>query len=137
MHPLIKHFLGIAPTWLLIDWEWAATQRSGPYLLHCSDIVSVKRVRWFEGTEHTEKRSHAWYKFDSRHSSGPVLHRWRDEREEIPSLCEQCRKRYQPQRSSSRFCSDTCRQRAHRRRVGVTLSVTPSRAETPPEKAQP
>ena len=39
-------------------------------------------------------------------------------------ICEQCRKTYEPQRSSSRFCSQTCRQRAHRNRLSVTSSVT-------------
>jgi len=40
-------------------------------------------------------------------------------------VCEQCRKTYEPQRSSSRFCSQACRQRGHRNRLSVTLSVTP------------
>jgi hypothetical protein len=38
------------------------------------------------------------------------------------NFCEQCRKPYQPQRSSSRFCSEMCRQRAHRKKLSVTLA---------------
>ena len=44
----------------------------------------------------------------------------------VTSICEHCRKAYEPQRSSSRFCSETCRQRAHRNRLSVTFSVTPA-----------
>ena len=35
-------------------------------------------------------------------------------------VCEHCRKAYWPQRLDSKFCSDTCRQRAHRERIAVT-----------------
>ena len=60
----------------------------------------------------------------------PFLHNNRGHDEVIPSrrnkLCGQCRKPYEPQRSRSRFCSGTCRQHAHRKKLlSVTLSVTP------------
>jgi hypothetical protein len=90
--------------------------------------VAIGRVKWIEGSKHTGKDNFAWYRFDDRHSSGPVFH-WRDQIE-TPSrrtgVCEQCRKAYEPQRSSSRFCSQVCRQRAHRNRLSVTSSVTPA-----------
>ena len=130
MHGLIGHFQNIAPTWLLIDYDWSATKQAAPFLPHCSDIVPIGRVKWIEGSKHTGKDNHAWYRFDSKHSGGPVLHNNRGQGEVIPSrrtrVCEQCRKPYEPQRSSSRFCSPTCRQRAHRKRLSVTLSVTPA-----------
>ena len=44
--------------------------------------------------------------------------------------CAQCHALYRPQRSSSRFCSERCRQRAHRSRLSVT-SVTPAAAPIP------
>ena len=38
--------------------------------------------------------------------------------------CTQCNKPYRPRRTSSKFCSDTCRQRAHyRKQLSVRLSV--------------
>ena len=59
---------------------------------------------------------------------------WRDRSKTIASrrvkVCEQCRKSYEPQRTSSRFCSGTCRQHAHRKRL---LSVTPSVTPAPTE----
>jgi hypothetical protein len=39
-------------------------------------------------------------------------------------LCGQCGKPYRPLRSDARFCSDTCRQRAHRARITVTKRDT-------------
>jgi hypothetical protein len=132
MHRLITHFQRIAPTWLLIDYDWSATKQAAAYMLHCSDIVVLPRLKWFENSKDTAKDNHAWYRFDARHSGGPVFHNNRGQGEVIPSrrvkLCEQCRKFYEPQRTSSRFCSEACRQRAHRRRL---LSVTPSVTSAP------
>ena len=130
MHRLIMHFQDIAPAWLLLDADWKQTRQAAPYLPHCSDIVAIGRVKWIEGSKHTGKDNACWYKFDIRHKSGPVFH-GRNHGEVIPprtGVCEQCRRAYEPQRSSSRFCSETCRQRAHRNRVGVTVSVTPKPA---------
>ena len=130
MHRLIAHFQRIAPTWLLIDYDWSATKQAAEYMPHCSDIVILPRLKWFEGSKDTGKDNHAWYRFDARHSGGPVLHNNRGQDEVIPSrrvkVCEQCRKFYEPQRTSSRFCSQACRQRAYRKRLSVTSSVTPA-----------
>jgi hypothetical protein len=35
----------------------------------CSDIVTIGRVKWFEGSKHTGKDNHAWYRFDGRSQS--------------------------------------------------------------------
>jgi len=133
MHRLIEHFQGIAPTWLLLETDWVSTLQAVPYLDHCSDIVTIGRVKWIEGSKHTGKDNHAWFRFDARHKGVTAIHR-RNRGEDAPSLpragaCEQCRKTYQPQRSTSRFCSSACRQRAYHRRLSVRLSVTPETAE--------
>ena len=39
-------------------------------------------VKWIEGSKHTGKDNHAWYRFDVRHKAGPVIHR-RDQGEAI------------------------------------------------------
>src|SRR3954454_12214031 len=126
MHRLIAHFQRILPTWLLLDADWALTKQAAPHLSCCSDIVAIGRVKWIEGSKYTGKDNHAWFRFDIRHSAGPVFHG----RETVPScriaVCEQCRRIYEAQRSSARYCSDACRQRAHRRKFSVTSSVTPS-----------
>ena len=136
MHRLIAHFQRIAPTWLLLDSDWASTRQAVPFLLHCSDIVAIGRVKWIEGSKHTGKDNHAWYRFDALHSNGPVFH-GRDQCEVFPlrrtGVCEQCRRTYAPQRASSRFCSQTCRQRAHRNRLSVTSSVTLAASESTEE----
>jgi hypothetical protein len=119
MHALISHFQRIAPTWLLLEMDWAATRQAVPHLVCCSDIVVIGRLRWIAGTTMTGKENFGWFRFDARHSGGPIFHN-----QSPPSrrtrACGQCGERYRPQRSDSRFCSDACRQRAYRERRAVT-----------------
>ena len=79
-------------------------------------------------SKHTGKDNACWYRFDSSHKAGPVFH-WRDRAwiflHRRTRICEQCGKRYELQRSSSRFCSPACKQQAYRKRLSVTPSVTP------------
>ncbi len=133
MHALIEHFQHIAPTWLLLESDWASTRQASPFMASCSDIVAIGRVKWIAGSKHTGKDNHAWYRFDARHSSGPVFHcRSGDTVTPIrrTGICGECRKAYEPQRSSARFCSQTCRQRAHRNHHSVTSSVTLAPSES-------
>jgi hypothetical protein len=123
MHALIDHFQRIAPTWLLLELDWAATRQAEPFLPSCSDIVVVGRLKLFEDTQHSGKENFAWFRFDHRHRGGPVLH----PRDSLPSRpsrsCRQCGKPYRPLRSDGMFCSPACRQRAHRERRAV-IAVT-------------
>ena len=41
----------------------------------CSNIVSVGRLRWIEGTTMSGMQNFAWYRFDARHSAGPFFMR--------------------------------------------------------------
>ena len=118
--------------WLLLPTDFASNQWFAPFRCQCSDIVAFGRVRWFAGTKGNSKENFAWYRFDARHSAGPVFHNNRGkgkvqtfESKVKRRICEQCGKAYEPQRSSSRFCSPACRQRAHYRKLSVRLSVTP------------
>jgi hypothetical protein len=131
MHDLIEHFRNIAPTWLLLELDWSATKQARPFLPSCSDIVPFGRLKWIIPSDHTGYQNYAWYRFNIHHTAGPVLH----PRGSAPvashaTLCGQCGRPYRPQRSTSKFCSDTCRQRAHRSR----LSVTKRDAEPPPRE---
>jgi hypothetical protein len=49
MHRLIAHFQRIAPTWLLLESDWAQTKQAAPFMASCSDIVAIGRVKWIEG----------------------------------------------------------------------------------------
>jgi hypothetical protein len=133
MHRLIAHFQSIRPTWLLLDADWAHTKQAAPFMAHCSDIVAIGRVKWIEGSKHSGKDNCAWYRFDIKHKAGPVFHGRCGDNVLIrrTAICEHCRKAYEPQRSTSRFCSETCRQRAHRNRLSVTSSVTLAPSEPP------
>jgi len=121
MHALIQHLQQIAPTWLLLDLDWAATKQAIPYLANCSDIVTVGRLRWIAGTKHAGKDNYGWYRFDARHSAGPFFHaQGAPPAARQATRCAQCGTAYRSPRSDSRFCSDACRQRAYRERLSVT-----------------
>ena len=74
LHGLITHLQNIAPTWLLLDADWAHTKQAAPFLPHSSDIVAVGRVKWIEKSKYTGKDNCAWYRFDIKHKAGPVFH---------------------------------------------------------------
>ena len=71
LHPMIRHFQRIAPTWLLFDADWAHTGQAVPFIDQCSHIVSVGRLKWIEGTKQTGKDNVAWYRFHAQHGGGP------------------------------------------------------------------
>ena len=76
-----------------VETDWASTKQAAPFMPLCSDIVSVGRLRWFEGTTMSGKQNFAWYRFDARHSAGPIFHAHGS----VPvssrvSLCAQCGK---------------------------------------------
>jgi hypothetical protein len=77
MHRLILHFPRIAPTWLLIDLDWAANRMAAPYLKRCSDIVVIGRVKWIEGSPHTGKENYGWYRFVDGYRGATKLHNHR------------------------------------------------------------
>ncbi len=80
LHPMIDRFMRIAPTWILLDANWAHTtqeklanvQPKVPFLLdRCSHIVSVGRLNWEPGTKTKGKDDCAWYRFHVQHVGGP------------------------------------------------------------------
>lgn len=70
LHPMIEHFSGLLPTWLLFDADWMHTKQAEPYLQKCQMIVSVGRVSWM-GNGVAGKDNAAWYLFDSRWNGQP------------------------------------------------------------------
>ena len=122
LHALIWHLARILPTWMLLPTDWASNKENAKFIPMCSDIVPVGRVKWIEDSEWGSIDNFAWYRFDIRHTAGPIFH----PRGAVPArpsriaLCGQCGKPYQPQRANSLVCSNACRQRAYRRRLNVT-----------------
>jgi hypothetical protein len=78
--PLIRPdlaLMGILPTFLLLEIDWASTRQAAPFMRFCSDIVTIGRVKWIEGSKHRQGqprlvlvRCPAWER--------PVFH-WRDQ----------------------------------------------------------
>jgi len=77
MHELILHFQQIAPTWLLIDFDWVANLQATPYLPKCSDIVIIGRVKWIEGSKFTGKENYMWARFWHTHNGVTKIHNHR------------------------------------------------------------
>jgi hypothetical protein len=74
LHPLIIHFAMHKPTWLLFDSDWAYNAMAGPYLVYCTDIVAIGRLKWIQGTKSSGKDNASWYRFDARHDGDTIFH---------------------------------------------------------------
>lgn len=64
MHPMIEHFVSLAPTWLLFDANWLFTKQAAPYMKWCSKIVTIGRVKWIEDSTMTGKDDSVWGLFE-------------------------------------------------------------------------
>lgn len=69
LHPLIAHLHRLLPLWTIIDANWAHTKQAAELMQYCSHIVSIGRVRWFEGTPSGGKDDAAWYRFEAEPAS--------------------------------------------------------------------
>lgn len=65
LHPMIEHFAGQGPTWLLFDADWIHTRQSAPFIPLLRKIVSVGRVKWIPDSPFTGKDNCCWYLFDA------------------------------------------------------------------------
>lgn len=74
LEPMIERFMKIAPTWLLLEADFAFNLQSANFMPMCTDIVPIGRVRWFAETEHDSKDNFAWFRFHHQHRRGPVMH---------------------------------------------------------------
>ncbi|MCB5411498.1 class I SAM-dependent methyltransferase [Pseudogemmobacter faecipullorum] len=72
LHPMIRHFAAIRPSWLLFDADWVHTRQAAEFTPFLRAIVSVGRVRWIPETKYTGKDNCAWHLFDAR-ASGPAI----------------------------------------------------------------
>lgn len=62
------HLSSIAPTWLLLSSDFAHNIYFSRLASRCVKILSIGRVKWFDGPDSTPgKDNAAWYLFDSAH----------------------------------------------------------------------
>lgn len=66
LHGIIDNLAGQTTCWLLLDADWMHTKQAIPYMVWCTDIVSIGRVKWIAGSKMTGKDNCAWYRFDKR-----------------------------------------------------------------------
>jgi hypothetical protein len=64
LHPIIVNLSDQAPTWLLMDADWAHLLCARPYLNRLRAIVSVGRVKWFPNSGGISLDNSAWYLFE-------------------------------------------------------------------------
>lgn len=63
LHAIILNLYWQKETWLLFDADWLHTEQSRPYLPLLRQVVSVGRLKWFEGSKNDGKDNCAWYRF--------------------------------------------------------------------------
>ena len=63
---IIKRLAGIAPTWALLPWDFAANVYFGGVAAWCSDIVPIGRVKWIPDSPSAGVDNCAWYRFDAQ-----------------------------------------------------------------------
>lgn len=71
LHDMIRAFSDQSPTWLLFDAGWMHTKQAAAFKRICRKIVSIGRVKWFEGTENGGKEDACWYLFQ-KHPHGNI-----------------------------------------------------------------
>jgi hypothetical protein len=67
LHPLIDHLKWLKPTWMLLYFDWLATQQAAEYLPDATHIVPVGRVRWIPGTDNDGMDNCCWVRFVGGH----------------------------------------------------------------------
>ena len=83
-----------------------------PYY-YCDACKAEYEKRRRDETERRTKKQRAQY---ARRRKRVLAHR-------PPAICPECQKEFERKRSDARFCSDRCRQKAHR--AAITLNSSP------------
>lgn len=71
LHPMIRRFCSLKPSWLLFDADWMHTKQSAEFMPLLRKVVSVGRVKWIPDSKMTGKDNCAWYLFDAK-GDGPA-----------------------------------------------------------------
>lgn len=64
LHRLLEHFRELKPSYLLLPWDWFATQQARPYLAYCSWVMPIGRMRLIAGSPHQGFDNYAWARFE-------------------------------------------------------------------------
>lgn len=70
---IIQHLSNLAPTWMLLPWDFAANVYFARVAASCSDIVPIGRVSWL-GNGTPGKDNCAWYRFCAENRKMTVVH---------------------------------------------------------------
>jgi hypothetical protein len=73
MRAIIDNCRRQAPTWMLLEADFAHNKSSVELMDTCSDIVSIGRIQWIHGSRSTGTTNYAWYRFIARPCS-TILH---------------------------------------------------------------
>lgn len=70
---IILHLMHLAPSWMLLPWDFGANVYYREVAAACVRILPVGRVSWLNNGKGGMDNC-AWYLFDARHSAGGILH---------------------------------------------------------------
>ncbi|HMT45491.1 MAG TPA: hypothetical protein PKE59_00085 [Novosphingobium sp.] len=70
---IIRHLMWLAPTWVLLPWDFAANAYYADLARHCVRVVPVGRVSWL-GNGQGGKDNCGWYEFDGGYNGRTALY---------------------------------------------------------------
>jgi hypothetical protein len=69
MRAIIDNLRRQAPTWVLLEADFAYNRSSVELMDYCDDIVAIGRIKWIKDSKNTGTANYAWYKFGARPAS--------------------------------------------------------------------
>ena len=73
LHPLLKHFVSLRPTWILLYTDWLFTEHPILFKGQIVKVVAVGKVKWIAESTHEGKENSGWYLFDKDHNGEIIL----------------------------------------------------------------
>jgi hypothetical protein len=74
LHPMIRHFISLRPTFLLFDANWVYTKQAIPFMRYCVKIITIGRVKWIEGSKMAGKDDCCWYHFNKNNTDQTLFY---------------------------------------------------------------
>jgi hypothetical protein len=76
LHPLIAHFVTLAPTWLLLKADWKENEHAAPFVKKWLKLyLPFGRVLWIPNTNNTGMENFGWHLFESGRGVARLLPR--------------------------------------------------------------